>query len=110
MRAIETEARRRPPGPTGFPIIGSTVDVMRDPLCFYEELAEYGDIVEYRTLHGNFTALLHPDHVERVLLQESDRFEQVDISTFGVGIDPEGLVEVRGTTGAGNATGCSQRL
>ena len=104
MSAIDPDATNRPPGPTGLPLIGSTVDVMRDPLCFYEELAEYSDIVEYRTLHGNFTALLHPDHVERVLLQESDRFEQVDISTFGVGIDLEGLVEVRGTSSAGNGT------
>lgn len=92
----DTDATTPPPGPDGLPLLGSTVSVMRDPFGFYEDLAAYGDVVQYRTVLGTFTALLHPDHVERVLLREPERFQQVDVADFDVGIDPEGLVDVRG--------------
>ena len=85
-----------PPGPDGLPVIGTTVSLMRNPFGFLEEIASYGDVVQYRTVLGTFTALLHPDHVERVLLQEPNRFQQVDVADFDMGIDPEGLVDVRG--------------
>ncbi len=85
-----------PPSSGGVPLLGSTLSLMRNPFTFLEELSSYGDVVEYRTALGTFTALFHPDHVERVLLQEPGRFQQVDIDTFDIGIDPEGLVDVRG--------------
>lgn len=85
-----------PPGPDGLPVLGSTLSLMRGPFDFLEGLRPYGDVVQYRTAFGTFTALLHPDHVERVLLNDSDRFEQVDVTSFDIGIDPEGLVDVRG--------------
>ena len=91
-----SQADEHPPGPNGIPLLGHTISVMRDPFGFYEELAPYGDVVEYRTMLGRFTALLHPEHVERVLVREPDRFVQVDIADFDIGIDPEGLVDVRG--------------
>lgn len=93
-RPIETYPL--PPGPNGYPLVGSTLDVVRDPLGFYDRLATYGDVVRYETVIDTFTALLHPDHVERVLLEEPDRFEQYDFEAFGLGIDPEGLVDVDG--------------
>lgn len=92
----ESNETIRPPGPTGLPVLGNTITVMRDPFGFYEELAQYGDVVQYQTVLGTFTALLHPHHVERVLLQEPDQFIQVDIADFDIGINPEGLVDVRG--------------
>ena len=85
-----------PPGPNGWPLIGSTIPLMQNPFTFLEELTTYGDVVQYRTVLGTFTALFHPDHAERVLLQEPERFQQVDVANFDVGIDPEGLVDVRG--------------
>ena len=87
---------RAPPGPDGLPVLGSTVSVMRDPFGFYEQLRRYGDVVRYRTLLGTFTTLFHPDHVERVLVSDQQQFEQVDIADFDVGIEPQGLVDVRG--------------
>lgn len=92
----DADSLAAPPGPNGLPLLGTTVSVMRQPFGFYEDIAAYGDVVQYRTLLGTFTALFHPDHVERVLLQEPDRFEQADIADFDVGLDPEGLVDVRG--------------
>ncbi len=85
-----------PPRPDGVPLLGSTMSLMGNPFTFLEELSSYGDVVEYRTALGTFTAVFHPDHVERVLLQEPDRFQQVDADAFDIGIDPEGLVDVRG--------------
>ena len=92
----DPDSAASPPGPSGLPLLGSTLPVMRNPFGFYEEIAHYADVVQYRTVLGTFTALFHPDHIERVLLEEPDRFQQVDIADFDVGIDPEGLVDVRG--------------
>lgn len=92
----DTDSLPSPPGPTGLPLLGTTVSLVRDPFGFLEEVGSYGDVVQYRTVLGDFTALLHPDHVERVLLRQPDRFQQVGITDFDVGIDPEGLVDVRG--------------
>lgn len=69
---------------------------MRDPFGFYEDLAPHGDVVRFETLLGTFTALFQPDHIERVLLTDSAHFDQVDVADFDIGIDPEGLVDVRG--------------
>lgn len=91
-----TESSTTPPGPNGVPVLGNTLSVMRNPFGFYEDIADYGDVVQYQTVLGTFTALLHPNHIERVLLQEPDRFQQVDIADFDIGIDPQGLVDVRG--------------
>lgn len=85
-----------PPGPNGWPVLGNTVSVMRDPFGFYNKIAPYGDVVQFQTVLGRFTALLHPDHVERVLFEEPEQFVQVDIAEFDIGINPEGLVDVRG--------------
>jgi len=91
-----SESFDSPPGPDGLPLIGSTLSLTRDPFEFLEEIARYGDVVQYRTALGTFTALFDPDHIERVLLKEPARFQQVDITAFDIGIDPEGLVDVRG--------------
>lgn len=91
-----SDAEVAPPGPDGLPFLGTTLSLMQDPYGFYDDLARYGDVVEFRTLLGTFTALLHPDHVERVLLGEPETFVQADIADFDVGFDPEGLIDVRG--------------
>jgi cytochrome P450 len=65
-----------PPGPEELPLVGSTLDVMREPVGFLEELATHGDVVGYHVAGQRFTAVLHPDGIERVLVSDSDRFRR----------------------------------
>jgi cytochrome P450 len=64
------------PGPDGLPVLGSTLSLLRDPIEFLDVAAEYGDVVSYRIAGQRFTAVLHPDHVERVLVEDHDRFRR----------------------------------
>jgi cytochrome P450 len=63
-----------PPGPDGIPVAGNTVQFVRDPFEFYDGLAEYGDVVSYSVAGEEFCTLLHPDHVEQVLVTDEASF------------------------------------
>ncbi|MFB6305081.1 MAG: cytochrome P450 [Haloferacaceae archaeon] len=66
----------RPPAPSGAPLLGQTVAFVRDPLGMYGDVAaECGDVARLWVLGlGEFYALTHPDHVERVLTTDRDAF------------------------------------
>ncbi|WP_247000091.1 cytochrome P450 [Halosolutus gelatinilyticus] len=85
-----------PPGPDGWPVIGNTLQFVRDPFAFYDDLASYGDVVRYRLAGQTWTTLLHPDHVERVLVEDAHRFERYNFEEFGPEFAPEGLLMTRG--------------
>ena len=85
-----------PPGPDGYPVLGNTVDIMRRPLAFLDELRTYGDVVRYDLLGDTVTALLHPDHVERVLVEEPERFERYLFAEQGFDFAPEGILFTNG--------------
>ena len=64
------------PGPDGLPVLGSTLSLLRDPIEFLDVAAQHGDVVSYRIAGQRFTAVLHPDHVEQVLVRDHDRFRR----------------------------------
>ncbi|SEO70192.1 Cytochrome P450 [Halogranum amylolyticum] len=68
-----------PPGPDGVPLVGNTVEFVRDVFGFYDTLAEYGDVVSYRVGGHDFVTLLHPDQIEQVLVDDADSYEKGDI-------------------------------
>jgi cytochrome P450 len=86
----------RPPGPDGLPFLGNTLDLYRDPWAFYDRMAEYGDVVGYSAGGMTFTALLHPDHVERVLLTDHERFGKWGFEDLGGEFAAEGLLLAEG--------------
>ncbi|WP_265110047.1 cytochrome P450 [Halosolutus halophilus] len=86
------EKRPLPPGPDGYPIVGTVVQLLRDPFGFYETFDEYGDVVRYDVAGRTFTALLAPEYVERVLVEEPWRFERWEFADVGVEFAPEGLL------------------
>ena len=82
---------RIPPGPRGLPIVGNTFQFLRDPFTFYGSLPSYGDIVRYRVGGNTWTAMLHPDAVERVLVNDSHRFARYNFEELGFDFISEGL-------------------
>ncbi|WP_435174827.1 cytochrome P450 [Halorussus sp. AFM4] len=87
----------RPPGPTGLPVVGSTLAASRDGLAFTDRLATYGDLVAYSAFGEEFVAVFDPDVVEEVLVSRSDEFAKGDFETsFGDLVAPEGLAFAEG--------------
>jgi cytochrome P450 len=84
-----------PPSPTGFPVLGNTVAFARDPFGFASRAVDrYGDVVDLDVLGTDGPYVLaHPDHVERVLVDDRDSFEKTDDFTEAFG---QGLLAVEG--------------
>ena len=85
-----------PPGPDEPPVIGSTLRFLRDPVAFYQQLPTYGDVVRYRVGWHTWTAILHPDCVERVLVTDAHRFERYTFDELGFDFVEEGLFFTEG--------------
>ncbi len=61
-----------PPGPPGFPIAGSALDAIRDPIdMFTRGTQEHGDVVLFRLLELRYVLLNDPDAIRRVLLDNA---------------------------------------
>jgi len=63
----------RPPGPRGLPVLGSLVEVWRDPLqMLLASSLRYGDVFQFKLGARPFYFVSHPDGIQR-LLQEQHR-------------------------------------
>src|SRR5258708_22011783 len=76
MPAAETTpAPRRPPGPRGLPVVGTSFMASRDSTQTLTRWArDYGDIVYYPFFGLRLYLLFHPQHVEQVLLGKTGNF------------------------------------
>ena len=91
--------RPLPPGPEELPLLGSTIALMRRPIEFINDVSEHGDVVTYRIAGQRFISLLHPDHIETVLVSESDSFRRWSGEEWGdtfAGYAAEGLLLTEG--------------
>jgi cytochrome P450 len=90
----------RPPGPTGLPILGNSLPFMRDPLAALEQWAsDYGDITYLRFPGQPTYMLIHPDHIEQVLVTESHKFTTGDLRRDAFsGMEDESLPVSEGQT------------
>ena len=62
------------PGPKPLPIVGNLPEFGRDILGFFEKCATYGDVVPLRLGYWPAVFINHPDHFERVLVENSRNF------------------------------------
>ncbi|WP_263005063.1 cytochrome P450 [Natronobiforma cellulositropha] len=66
---------RRPPGPSGLPVLGNQLAFVRDPYGFVTRTArEYGDIVSWDDPAGPVYQLNHPEHIEQVLVHNNESY------------------------------------
>lgn len=70
-------ARKLPPGPPGWPILGNIPFPGADWLAGFERAARnFGDVVYFHFLHVPMTLLVHPDDIESVLLTNPADFHK----------------------------------
>lgn len=87
---------RRPPGPNGWPLLGNTVQFVRDPFAFYDRLASYGDVVSYSVAGQPFCTVLRPEHVRRVLVTDAEKYGKWSAEEFGADFASEGVLMTEG--------------
>ncbi|PSP74611.1 cytochrome P450 [Halobacteriales archaeon QS_3_64_16] len=90
-----TERIDTPPGPNGWPLVGNTFQLARDPLGFFDRLATHGDVAQY-TLGGMpSAAVLHPDYAEQLLVTNWESVGKFQLGEFGGSTNhfaPEGVL------------------
>lgn len=88
-----------PPQLDGLPVIGSTLDLARDPIGFFDRVAEHGDVVRYEIRGLPFTMVLHPEYVEQLLVTESESIRKLrlgEVSGPSNEFAPEGVLFTEG--------------
>ena len=94
-----TSSRREPPGPEGYPLVGSMTDFFGDRIQAFEEwVEEYGDVVRVSVAGDSYYLLAHPDHVQQVLVGNQDAFRlaQIQRQAFAPVTGSEGLLLAEG--------------
>lgn len=71
-----------PPRLNEWPLVGSTLSVVRDPIGFFDRVAEHGDVVRYQLFGSDVTMVLHPDHIERLLVTESESVRKLRLGEY----------------------------
>ena len=86
---------QKAPGPPGFPLIGNLLDLWRDVLgSLLKSREQYGDVVRFRLGPRVLHLLAHPDHIEHVLLYNSQNYDK----------DTRCSAKIRSVTGEGLLT------
>lgn len=80
-----------PPKRTGLPLVGSAVRFARDPYAFYDDVADYGDVVRFSMGSYEMVAVLHPEGIEQVLVERFEQFRKPD-DAGGVDVLADGLL------------------
>ena len=79
------------PTPDELPVVGSAVAFSRDPYGMYRRFRETGDVVRFSMANYDMATVLHPEHVEQVLVDDFDAFRKPEL-TAGVDVLSEGLL------------------
>lgn len=89
MSDTPADPPERPPGPDGWPVVGSFPEYARDAFAFETRMArEYGPLTFYTSLGREFYQVNDPELVEEVLVHENQRFGKGGL--FHTIIDPVG--------------------
>jgi len=70
--------RQLPPKRDGVPLLGSAPAFSRDPYGFYQDLSNHGDVVRFSMGNYEMAAVLHPDYIKRVLVEDFEKYRKPD--------------------------------
>ena len=78
---MSTGKRPKLPGPKGIPLLGVSLNLLRNPLQLLRSLArDYGDIVRFPVIGDSRILLNHPDYVQQVLIFQQNKFHKSTLS------------------------------
>ncbi|WP_336360905.1 cytochrome P450 [Haladaptatus sp. ZSTT2] len=98
MSLVETPTRR-PPGPTGFPMVGNGLQFGHDPLGYMTHAARsYGDIVYLEFGRRPFYQLNHPEYIKYVLVENNQNYVKGDLFQYQLRLLGQGLLNSEGAT------------
>lgn len=69
----------RAPGPRGLPVVGNTLQFLRDPIAFYRTCATYGDVVRADVLGDELYFVFDPVEIQRVFVTDAADFRKPDL-------------------------------
>ncbi|UPV74617.1 cytochrome P450 [Halorussus limi] len=88
---------RLPPKLDAPPLVGNTLQFARDPFGFYDRLDERGDAVRYEVARQEFCTVFEPEHVERILVEENEKFVKAEMfQEAAAGFAEQGLLLTEG--------------
>jgi cytochrome P450 len=74
---MTANAKRKPPGPRGLPVVGVSFNLLRDPLELMRSATrEYGDIVRIPVILQSRILVNRPDYIQQVLLFQQGKFHK----------------------------------
>jgi len=98
-RESSSSAESDPPGPSGWPLIGSALESRRALTFLLENRREYGEIVSYEFIDESICQLNHPDDIEWVLVENSQAFTKSHLTKDVLGpVVGDGLFTSDGDT------------
>ncbi|WP_264033568.1 cytochrome P450 [Mycolicibacillus koreensis] len=66
----------QPPGPRGLPIVGVLPMIAKDPFGYLASLQKrYGDVIKVPLPSISMIMVNHPDHIQRILVQEAAKYQ-----------------------------------
>ena len=86
-----------PPRLEGAPVVGNTLELVRDPFGFYDRLDSRGDAVRYRIMGRECCTVFEPEYVERILVGQNERYEKAELfRDAAAGFAERGLLVTEG--------------
>jgi cytochrome P450 len=66
-----------PPSPAGHPLLGNTIQYLRDPVAFHaDHVRTVGDVVRIDLAGRSFHYVTHPEDIKRILVDDHDSFRK----------------------------------
>ena len=88
---------RLPPKLDSPPLVGNTLQFVRDPFGFYDRLDSRGDAVRYEVAGQEFCTVFEPAYVQRILVEENEKYVKAELfQEAAAGFAEQGLLLTEG--------------
>jgi cytochrome P450 len=76
---------KKPPGPTGLPLLGLVFEIRKDPLGTLQRVArEFGDVVTFPVLGRDRVLLNRPEYIQQLLLLQHGKLHKSALTKMAV--------------------------